>query len=134
MLVKDVKGNELLDLIKTDEDKADAEYQPITHCLAVVKVGGDYLLGWNKYRQEWEIFGGCREDGETIRKCIERECEEELGIKDGDYTSSESDIRDRYICCVRAARKHRLIRHACLCKRQLQSSRCDSSECERHVL
>ena len=86
MLIKDVKGNELLDLVKSDEDKADAEYQPITHCLAVVKVGGDYLLGWNKYRQEWEIFGGCREDGETIRKCIERECEEELGIKDCDYT------------------------------------------------
>lgn len=86
MLIKDVKGNELLDLVKPDEDKADAEYQPITHCLAVVKVGGDYLLGWNKYRQEWEIFGGCRENGETIRKCVERECEEELGIKDGGYS------------------------------------------------
>ena len=86
MLIKDVKGNELLDLVKPDEDKADAEFQPITHCLAVVKVGDDYLLGWNKYRQEWEIFGGCREDGETIRECIVRECEEELGIKDGDYS------------------------------------------------
>lgn len=86
MLIKDAKGNELLDLVRTDEDKADAEYQPITHCLAVVKVGGDHLLGWNKYRQEWEIFGGCREDGETIRRCIERECEEELGIKDGDFS------------------------------------------------
>ena len=86
MLIKDVKGNELLDLVKTDEDKADAEFQPITHCLTVVKVGDDYLLGWNKYRQEWEIFGGCREEGETIRECIVRECEEELGIKDGDYS------------------------------------------------
>ena len=86
MLIKDVKGNELLDLVKTDEDKADAEFQPVTHCLAVVKVGDDYLLGWNKYRQEWEIFGGCREEGETIRGCIVRECEEELGIKDGDYS------------------------------------------------
>lgn len=86
MLIKDAKGNALLDLVRTDEDKDDAEYQPITHCLAVVKVGGDHLLGWNKYRQEWEIFGGCREDGETIRRCIERECEEELGIKDGDFS------------------------------------------------
>ena len=86
MLIKDVKGNELLDLVKTDEDKADAEFQPVTHCLAVVKVGDDYLLGWNKYRQEWEIFGGCREEGETVRGCIVRECEEELGIKDGDYS------------------------------------------------
>ena len=86
MLIKDIKGNELLDILKPDEDKADAEYQPITHCLAVVKVGGDYLLGWNKYRQEWEIFGGCREENETIRGCVERECEEELGIKDGDFS------------------------------------------------
>ena len=82
MLVKDVKGNELLDIIKTGEDKAYEAYSPITHCLAVVKVGDDYLLGWNKYRQEWEIFGGCREEGETIRECVNRECEEELGIKD----------------------------------------------------
>ena len=44
VVIKDIKGNELLDILKPDEDKADAEYQPITHCLAVVKVGGDYLL------------------------------------------------------------------------------------------
>ena len=86
VLIKDIKGNELLDILNPDEDKADAEYQPITHCLAVVKVGGDYLLGWNKYRQEWEIFGGCREENETIRGCIERECKEELGIKGGDFS------------------------------------------------
>ena len=85
MLIKDLKGNELLDVLNPQEDKADAECPPITHCLAVVKVGGDYLLGWNKYRQEWEIFGGCREENETIRECVERECEEELGIKDGDF-------------------------------------------------
>lgn len=82
MLIKDVKGNELLDIFNVDEDKADESYSPITHCLAVVKVGGDYLLGWNKYRQEWEIFGGCREEGESLRDCVNRECEEELGIKD----------------------------------------------------
>ncbi len=86
MLVRDKKGNELLELYKTGEDKADGSYSPITHCLASVKVGDDYLLGWNKYRQEWEIFGGCREDGESVRECIVRECEEELGIKDGEFT------------------------------------------------
>ncbi len=86
MLIKDVKGNELLDLIKADEEKADESYSPITHCLAVVKAGDDYLLGWNKYRQEWEIFGGCREEGETLRTCVGRELEEELGIKDTKFT------------------------------------------------
>ena len=82
MLIKDVKGNELLDIFKVDENKADGSYSPTTHCLAVVKVGDDYLLGWNKYRQEWEIFGGCREEGESLRTCVNRECEEELGIKE----------------------------------------------------
>ena len=86
VLIKDIKGNELLDILNPDEDKADAEYQPITHCLAVVKVGGDYLLGWNKYRQEWEIFGGCREKGESSRDCILRECNEEFGFASTDIT------------------------------------------------
>lgn len=52
----------------------------------MVKLGDDYLLGWNKYRQDWEIFGGCREDGETLRQCINRECMEELGLPDLEWT------------------------------------------------
>ncbi len=55
-----------------------------THCLAVVKLNDDYLLGWNKWRSRYEIFGGCAENGETPRECIARECYEELGIK-GDF-------------------------------------------------
>ncbi len=51
-----------------------------THCLAVVKTGEDYLLGWNKWRNRYEIFGGCIEKGETARDCIIRECNEELGL------------------------------------------------------
>ena len=56
----------------------------LTHCLAVVKIGNDYLLGWNKWRNKYEIFGGCIENGESARECILRECYEELGIKDAD--------------------------------------------------
>ncbi len=52
-----------------------------THCLAVVKLNDDYLLGWNKWRKRYEIFGGCSENGETPAECISRECYEELGIK-----------------------------------------------------
>lgn len=48
----------------------------------VVKVGGDYLFGWNNWREDWEIFGGCMEAGETMRECILRECREEIGISD----------------------------------------------------
>ena len=52
----------------------------LTHCLAVVRVGEEYLLGWNKYRSRYEIFGGCKEQGESARECIVRELSEELGV------------------------------------------------------
>lgn len=85
MIVVDAKGNELLEIVNVTEDNADKEYEPINHCLAVVKIGNDYLMGWNKWRQDWEIFGGCREENETIRECIIRECAEELGLKNVDF-------------------------------------------------
>ena len=85
MIIADAKGNELLDIIKVDEENADKEYKPINHCLAVVKVGNDFLMGFNEWRQDWEIFGGCREENESLRECIARECEEELGLKDVEY-------------------------------------------------
>ena len=59
MIVVDNRGNEFLDFIPVGETNAEEQYEPITHCLAVVKIEGDYLMGWNKWRQEWEIFGGC---------------------------------------------------------------------------
>lgn len=78
MLVADDKGNELLDIINIAEESADKQYEPVNHCLAVVKIENDYLMGWNKWRQQWEIFGGCREEGESLRECIIRECKEEV--------------------------------------------------------
>ena len=80
MIVVDAKGNELIDIINVEEENADKQYKPITHCLAVVRIEDDYLMGWNKWRQDWEIFGGCRESKESIRECIVRECKEELGL------------------------------------------------------
>ena len=80
MIQKDDRGNELLDFIVCEEDCADLSYAPITHCLLVVRIGTDYLMGWNSYRQDWEIFGGCREEGESLRACTARECWEELGL------------------------------------------------------
>ncbi len=82
MIVKDYKGNELMEILDVDENSAMEQYAPVTHCLAVVMVGGDYLLGWNRWRKDWEIFGGCMEEGETMRECITRECLEEIGLSD----------------------------------------------------
>lgn len=80
MILKDDRGNELLDFIVCGNDCADLSHAPITHCLLAVRIGNDYLMGWNNYRHDWEIFGGCREEGETLRACILRECREELGL------------------------------------------------------
>ena len=82
MILKDGRGNELVEIIYIDENTAMQKYAPITGCLAVVMIGGDYLLGWNHWRKDWEIFGGCMEPGETMRQCIIRDCLEEIGIAD----------------------------------------------------
>ncbi|MCM1283255.1 MAG: NUDIX domain-containing protein [Roseburia sp.] len=86
LIVKDDRGNELLEIISVEEEAAETKYKPVNHCLAIVKVGADYLLGWNRYRQDWEIFGGCREKNETLTECIRRECGEELGLWDVNFS------------------------------------------------
>lgn len=86
MIVRDGAGNELLAIIDVPEETAEQRYSPVTHALLVVKIGKEYLLGWNRWRQDWEIFGGCKEEGETLRECIMREAEEELGISGVEYT------------------------------------------------
>ena len=45
MVVKDCNGNELVRVIKITENEANKLYTPITHCLAIVMVGNEYLLG-----------------------------------------------------------------------------------------
>ena len=85
MIIVDKKGNELLEIIRENEEIVEEKYSPITHCLAVVKIGDDYLMGWNKWRKNWEIFGGCRQSSETLEECISRECKEELGLTGVQY-------------------------------------------------
>lgn len=84
-ICKDHDGNVFISFEHTDEAKL-SEDPLLTHCLAVVKTGNDYLLGWNKWRNRYEIFGGCIENGETARDCILRECSEELGLTSFDIT------------------------------------------------
>lgn len=86
MLVKDARGNELLEVIPVDEEQAMTQYQPVTHALMIVRVGEEYLLGWNHWRKNWETFGGCIDEGESMRECIIREGFEELGLNGVEYT------------------------------------------------
>ena len=45
MYIKDSRGNELVEIIEVAEDAARQKHAPVTHCLAAVRVGSDYLLG-----------------------------------------------------------------------------------------
>ena len=84
-ICKDQDGNILISIEGMNEEALSKD--PLfTHCLAVVKVGDEYLLGRNKWRKRFEIFGGCVEKGETARECIVRECNEELGFDVSDIT------------------------------------------------
>ena len=84
-ICKDQDGNTLVSFESVNEEALPKD--PLfTHCLAVVKVGDEYLLGRNKWRNRFEIFGGCVENGETARECIVRECNEELGFDVSDIT------------------------------------------------
>ena len=51
-ICKDRDGNVLVAVENMDEAQLSGD--PLfTHCLAVVKVGNEYLLGRNKWRGEW---------------------------------------------------------------------------------
>lgn len=80
MLAIDQSGNKLLEFVKISEEDAALQFSPITVCLIVIKIGKDYLMGFNHWRKDWEIFGGCPEKGETMREAMIRETKEELGI------------------------------------------------------
>lgn len=85
-ILTDETGNLFLSLEQCRESAATEQYQPLTHCLAVVKLDNRPLFGFNQWRNRYEIFGGCMENGETPRECIKRECYEELGISGVDFT------------------------------------------------
>ncbi|MCR8656639.1 NUDIX hydrolase [Paenibacillus sp. T3-5-0-4] len=49
----------------------------ITHAFVVAKNSDGFLLMLNHWRQHWELVGGIKEDGETLRERALREMEEE---------------------------------------------------------
>lgn len=83
-ILEDREGNKFISIVNNSENEL-ADCELLTHCLVVVKVDHDYLLGWNKWRNRWEIFGGCIDKNESARECINREGYEELGIRNDSY-------------------------------------------------
>jgi len=80
LIFKAKNGAQIVERIYENEDEAIEKLINLNHVLVIVKIEDDYLLGYHKWRNDWETFGGIIEEGESLRECIARECEEELGI------------------------------------------------------
>lgn len=85
MIFKAKNGAKIIEKININEGEAIQRFSDLNHVLVIVKIEDDYLLGYHKWRDDWETFGGLIEEGESLRECIERECEEELGIGDIEF-------------------------------------------------
>lgn len=85
MIFKAKNGAEIIEKLNISENEAIQTLPGLNHALVIVKIDDDYLLGYHKWRDDWETFGGLIEKGESLRECIERECEEELGIRDIEF-------------------------------------------------
>ena len=61
-----------------------SEYPNVTGAYAIVKVGDEYLIGYNDWRKQWEFPAGGIEEGETARQAAYRELFEETHQSDMD--------------------------------------------------
>ena len=71
------QGYRLLAIVRGDEDDLERHCTPITAALVIAKCGSKFLLGFNRYRNQWEAPAGRIEEGETARACAARELHEE---------------------------------------------------------
>lgn len=76
MLAKNKSGWLLLEHLNIKEEEI-SNYDNVTGAFAIVEVDGQFLIGYNKWRQQWEFCGGGIEAGETAREAAVRELFEE---------------------------------------------------------
>ncbi|WP_461257660.1 NUDIX hydrolase, partial [Treponema sp. R80B11-R83G3] len=78
-ICKDRIGNifEEIKFIPENSVKMETLDYPLTHALVVAKNKNGYLLIYNTWKNYWELPGGIIEEGESMRKCAEREMLEE---------------------------------------------------------
>ena len=89
MLLEDYKGNQLIDLVRLDEDST---LSRIAFALAAVFHNDQPLLVFNNWRQYWEIPGGGIDLGETALEAAHRELFEESGQK-----TTELKLQDSFL-------------------------------------
>ena len=85
MLAKNKSGWTLQEHLDIKEEEI-GNYENVTGAFAIVTVDGQYLIGYNKWRQQWEFCGGGIEPGETAREAAVRELFEETHQKATELT------------------------------------------------
>ncbi len=71
-------GFELIECIQMSELEME-HVHPLAGSFAIIEMEGEYLLGYNSLRQQWELPAGKREENETPLECAKRELFEETG-------------------------------------------------------
>ena len=56
MIFKAKNGAAIIEKINVDEDEALGKFANLNHALVIVKIEDDYLLGWHKWRSDWETL------------------------------------------------------------------------------
>lgn len=78
MITRQNNGYEFVKFLSISETEI-SHYNPLAGSFAIVECEGNYLICYNRSRQQWELPAGKREDGETPMECAKRELYEETG-------------------------------------------------------
>ena len=85
MLAKNKSGWVLLEHLDIKEEEI-GNYENVTGAFSIVTVDSQYIIGYNKWRQQWEFCGGGIEPRETAREAAIRELFEETHQRASELT------------------------------------------------
>lgn len=80
MIATNKSGWKLIEYIDIPEEDID-RYQNVTGAYAILKVIDKYVVGYNRWRKQWEFPAGGIDEGESAREAAIRELYEETHQK-----------------------------------------------------